>query len=226
MGNKVHPIGFRLGIVTTWKSVWYAKSKDYANYLEQDILVRSYLEKKLQNAGVSSIQIERLAQNARITVKAARPGIIIGRKGSDVEELSKICSKYMKIPVRVNIAEVKKPELDATIVANNVAQQLERRVMYRRAMKRAVQSTMKSGALGIKICVSGRLGGAEIARSEWYREGRVPLHTLRADIDFAISEAMTTYGIIGVKIWIFRGEILKVKHNALDLKEKTEPKAS
>ena len=225
MGNKVHPIGLRLGIVTKWKSVWYAKSKDYANYLEQDILVRSYLEKKLQNAGVSSIQIERLAQNARITVKAARPGIIIGRKGSDAEELSKVCSKYMNIPVRVNIAEVKKPELDATIVANNVAQQLERRVMYRRAMKRAVQSTMKSGALGIKICVSGRLGGAEIARSEWYREGRVPLHTLRADIDFSISEAMTTYGIIGVKIWIFRGEILKVKDDALEQKEKTEPKA-
>ena len=208
MGQKVHPTGIRLGIVKDHNSVWYAGSKQYAQQLVTDIQVREYLEEKLAHASVSRIVIERPAQTARITIHTARPGIVIGKKGEDVEKLRKELSKRMSVPVHINIEEVRKPDLDAKLVAQNVAQQLERRVMFRRAMKRAVQNAMKSGAEGIRIQLSGRLGGAEIARTEWYREGRVPLHTLRADIDYASVRAETTYGTIGVKVWIFRGEVL------------------
>lgn len=206
MGQKVHPVGIRLGIVKNWTSTWYAGGQ-YASYLNVDLKVRSYLEKKLAAAGVSRIQIERPAANARITIHTARPGVIIGKKGGDVDELRQQVSVMMGVPVYISIEEVRKPELDACLVAQSVAQQIERRVMFRRAMKRAVQSAMRQGALGIKITISGRLGGAEIARTEWHREGRVPLHTLRADIDYATAEAKTTYGIIGIKVWIFKGEI-------------------
>jgi len=207
MGQKVNPVGIRLGIVKNWRSVWYADGKEFADKLNEDIAVRKYLHKALAQASVSRIQIERPAQNARITIHTARPGIVIGKKGEDVEKLRAKVSKMMSgIPVHINIEEVKKPELDAQLVADNIAQQLEKRIMFRRAMKRAVQNALKNGAEGVKVCVGGRLGGAEIARSEWYREGRVPLHTFRADIDYATSEALTTYGIIGVKVWIFKGE--------------------
>lgn len=208
MGQKVHPTGIRLGIVKEHTSVWYADRKNYADYLNTDLKVRGYLQDKLKNASVSRIDIARPAQSARITIHTARPGIVIGKKGEDVEKLRQDLTKQMGVPVHINIEEIRKPELDAMLVAQGVAQQLERRVMFRRAMKRAVQSAMRLGAKGIKIQVSGRLGGAEIARSEWYREGRVPLHTLRADIDYATMRAETTYGTIGVKVWIFRGEIL------------------
>src|SRR5690554_4115140 len=208
MGQKVHPIGIRLGIVKEHTSVWYADRKNYANYLNADLEVRAYLLDKLKNASVSRIEIARQAQTARITIHTARPGIVIGKKVEDVEKLRQDLTKKMGVPVHINIEEIRKPELDGLLVAQSVAQQLERRVMFRRAMKRAVQNAMRLGAKGIKIQVGGRLGGAEIARSEWYREGRVPLHTLRADIDYATYEAMTTYGIIGVKVWIFKGEIL------------------
>ncbi len=208
MGQKVHPTGIRLGYIKPWRSVWYANSKDYATQLNEDIKVREYLMKKLAKASVSEVTIERPADNARITIHTARPGIVIGRKGEDVEKLKVEVSKMMGVPVHINIEEIKKPEIDGQLVADGVADQLERRVMFRRAMKRAVQSAMRAGALGVKVRVAGRLGGAEIARAEWYREGRVPLHTLRADIDYATSEAETTYGIIGVKVWIFKGEIL------------------
>lgn len=208
MGQKVHPTGIRLGIVKDHNSVWFADSRDYAKKLVNDIQVRHYLERRLANASVSKIVIERPAQNARITIHTARPGIVIGKKGEDVETLRNHISKMMGIPVHINIEEIRKPDLDAKLVAQNVASQLERRVMFRRAMKRAVQNAMRSGALGVRIQVSGRLGGAEIARKEWYREGRVPLHTLRADIDYANIEAQTTYGILGIKVWIFKGEIL------------------
>lgn len=211
MGQKVHPIGIRLGIVKDWTSKWYADSKSYASTLWSDIQVREYLEKALAQAQVSRIQIERPAQNAVITAHVARPGVVIGKKGGDVERLRNKVSSMMGIPVHLNIEEVRKPELDARLVAINVAQQLERRIMFRRAMKRAVTNALRAGAEGIKICVSGRLGGAEIARSEWYREGRVPLHTFRADIDYALAEAKTTYGIIGVKVWIFKGEVFEAK---------------
>jgi small subunit ribosomal protein S3 len=211
MGQKVNPIGMRLGIIKDWTAKWYAHAKDYADYLNADLKVRDFLEKRLVGAAVSSIQIERPARNARIRIRAARPGVIIGKKGNEVDELRQEVSKLMGVPVNINIEEVRKPELDAKLVAENVAQQLERRVMFRRAMKRAVQNALRSGALGIKISVSGRLGGAEIARTEWYREGRVPLHTLRADIDYGTAIAKTTYGVIGVKVWIFKGEIFK-KH--------------
>jgi small subunit ribosomal protein S3 len=207
MGQKVHPTGVRLGYIKDWRSVWYA-GKDYAEKLHADMAVREYLHKQLEQAAVSRIQIERPAQNARITIFSARPGIIIGKKGEDVERLRQGVSKIMGVPVHINIEEIKKPELDAKLAAEGIAQQLEKRVMFRRAMKRAVQTAMKSGALGVKVCVAGRLGGAEIARTEWVREGRVPLHTLRADIDYATAEALTTYGIIGVKVWIFKGEVL------------------
>lgn len=209
MGQKVHPTGFRLGIVTDWNSKWYAETKDYANYLNNDIQVREYLKKKLQHASVSRIQIQRPAKNARITIYTARPGIVIGKKGEDIERLRKEVSKMMGIPVHINIEEIRKPELDAQLVAESVAQQLEKRIMFRRAMKRAVTNAMRIGAKGIRINVAGRLNGAEIARGEWYREGRVPLHTLRADIDYGLAEALTTYGIIGVKVWIFKGEIFE-----------------
>lgn len=207
MGQKVHPTGIRLGIVKDWNSTWYASSKDYADFLYTDLKVRDFIKTKLKQASVSRVQIERPAKNARITIHTARPGIVIGKKGEDIEKLRKTLSKMMGIPVHVNIEEIRKPELDATLVAQGIAQQLEKRIMFRRAMKRSVQNSMRSGAQGIKINVGGRLNGAEIARSEWYREGRVPLHTLRADIDYGVAEAATTYGIIGVKVWIFKGEV-------------------
>ena len=208
MGRKVHPTGIRLGIVKDHTSVWYAEGEDYANNLHVDLKVRAFIQKKLAQASVSRIDIHRPAQTARITIHTARPGIVIGKKGEDVEALRQEVSKMMGVPVHINIEEIRKPELDAFLVAQNVAQQLERRVQFRRAMKRVMQNAMRLGAEGIKVQVSGRLGGAEIARSESYREGRVPLHTLRADIDYATAEALTTYGILGVKVWIFKGEIL------------------
>ena len=208
MGQKIHPTGIRLGIVKDHTSVWYADKSEYASKLLNDLKVREYLEGQLKNASVSRIEIERPAQNAKITIFTARPGIVIGKKGEDVEKLRNAVSEMMGVPVHINIEEIRKPELDGMLVAQSVASQLERRVMFRRAMKRAVQNAMRLGAKGIKIQVSGRLGGAEIARSEWYREGRVPLHTLRADIDYATYEAHTTYGVIGVKVWIFKGEVL------------------
>lgn len=211
MGQKVHPIGIRLGIVKDWTSKWYADSKDFADTLNMDLKVRDFIQKKLAHASVSRVQIERPANNARITVHTARPGIVIGKKGEDIERLRRSVSQMMEMPVSINIEEIRKPELDAKLVAENVAQQLERRIMFRRAMKRAVQNAMRLGALGIKVRVSGRLNGAEIARTEWYHEGRVPLHTLRADIDYGVVEASTTYGIIGVKVWIFKGEIFDKK---------------
>ncbi len=208
MGQKVHPIGIRLGIVKAHTSVWYADRKTYAEYLLNDLAVREYIRKRLSQASVSRIEIERPAQNARITVYTARPGIVIGKKGEDVERLRGELTRMMGVPVHVNIEEIRKPELDALLAAQNVAQQLERRVQFRRAMRRVIQNAMRLGAEGIKVRVAGRLGGAEIARSEVYHEGRVPLHTLRADIDYATAEAHTTYGIIGVKVWIFKGEVI------------------
>jgi small subunit ribosomal protein S3 len=216
MGQKVNPIGIRLGIVKDWTSKWYADSKDYANNLYIDLKVREFLKKKLAGASVSNIQIERPANNARITIHTARPGIVIGKKGEDIDVLRKAVSKMMNVPVHINIEEIRKPELDAYLVAENIAQQLERRIMFRRAMKRAVTNTMRLGAQGIRINVAGRLNGAEIARTEWYREGRVPLHTLRADIDYGFAEANTTYGIIGVKVWIFKGEVVGRREDAVD----------
>ncbi|MFB3116859.1 MAG: 30S ribosomal protein S3 [Gammaproteobacteria bacterium] len=207
MGQKVHPTGMRLGIVKDWTSTWYANSKDYPNFLHTDLKVREYLQKKLASASVSRIQIERPANNARVIIHTARPGIVIGKKGEDIDRLRIAISNMMGIPAQVSVEEIRKPELDATLVAQNIASQIERRIMFRRAMKRAVTNSMRIGAEGIKINVAGRLNGAEIARSEWYREGRVPLHTLRADIDYGVAEASTTYGIIGIKVWIFKGEI-------------------
>lgn len=207
MGHKVHPIGMRLGIAADWTSKWYADAHHFANFLETDIKVREFLRRKLANASVSRIQIERPARTAHITLHTARPGVVIGKKGEEIEGLRKQVADLMGIPVHINIEEIRKPELDAQLVAEGVAQQLERRIMFRRAMKRAVTNAMRLGAQGIKIHVSGRLGGAEIARSEWYREGRVPLHTLRADIDYGLAEAKTTYGVIGIKVWIFKGEV-------------------
>jgi small subunit ribosomal protein S3 len=208
MGQKVNPTGIRLGIVKDWTSTWYAGTENYADYLNMDMGIREFLRKRLAQASVSRIQISRPAHNAVITVHTARPGIVIGKKGEDIDRLRKEVSERMGIPVSINIEEIRKPELDATLVAESVAQQLERRIMFRRAMKRAVSNSMRIGAEGIKIKVGGRLNGAEIARSEWYREGRVPLHTLRANIDYGTAEANTTYGIIGVKVWIFKGEVI------------------
>lgn len=207
MGQKVHPTGIRLGIVKDWTSKWYADTKNFSDYLYADLTVRSFLQQRLSQASVSRIQIERLAGKANITIHTARPGMVIGKKGEDIEKLRVAVAKMMGIPVHINIEEIRKPELDAYLVAEGVAQQLQRRIMFRRAMKRAVSNSMRLGALGIKINVAGRLNGAEIARKEWYREGRVPLHTLRADIDYGIAEANTTYGVIGVKVWIFKGEV-------------------
>ena len=207
MGQKVHPTGIRLGIVKDWTSRWYADSKNYPVFLIQDLKVREFIKQKLSHASVSRIQINRPANNAQITVHTARPGIVIGKKGEDIDKLKQQVSKMMGVPVKINVEEIRKPELDATLVAEGIAQQLEKRIMYRRAMKRAVTNTMRLGAEGIKINVAGRLNGAEIARAEWYREGRVPLHTLRADIDYGTAEANTTYGIIGIKVWIFKGEV-------------------
>jgi small subunit ribosomal protein S3 len=209
MGQKVHPTGIRLGIVTDWTSKWFAEAKDYADFLNNDLYVRSHLKKKLAQASVSRITIERTAGKANLTIHTARPGLVIGKKGEDIENLRREVAKMMGLNrVHINIEEIRKPELDAQLVAESVAQQLERRIMFRRAMKRAVSNSMRLGALGVKINVAGRLNGAEIARSEWYREGRVPLHTLRADIDYGFAEAMTTYGVIGVKVWIFKGEVI------------------
>mgnify|MGYP000677431012 FL=1 len=210
MGQKVHPTGIRLGIVKDWTSRWYANSQNYPVFLLQDLKVREYIKEKLAHASVSRIQINRPANNAQITVHTARPGIVIGKKGEDIDKLKLEVSKMMGVPVKINVEEIRKPELDATLVAEGVAQQLEKRIMYRRAMKRAVTNTMRLGAEGIKINVAGRLNGAEIARGEWYREGRVPLHTLRADIDYGTAEANTTYGIIGIKVWIFKGEVFDI----------------
>ena len=215
MGQKVNPIGIRLGIIKDWNSKWFA-GKRYAEFLIQDIKLRNELKNKLMSAAVSKILIERPANNAVVTILTARPGVIIGKKGGGIEALRQEISARLGVPVHLNIEEIKKPELDSTLVAEGIAQQLEQRVMFRRAMKRAVTSALKSGAKGIKICVSGRLGGAEIARSEWYREGRVPLHTFRADIDYGTAESKTTYGIIGVKVWIFKGEILPQKKRSTD----------
>jgi small subunit ribosomal protein S3 len=208
MGQKVHPTGIRLGIVKDHTSIWYADNKNYAKQLITDLEARAYISKVLDSASVSRIVIERPAQTARITIHTARPGVVIGKKGEDVDKLRKELTRRMGVPVHINIEEIRKPDLDAKLVAQNVAQQLERRVMFRRAMKRVVQNAMRQGAEGIKVQIGGRLGGAEIARSEWYREGRVPLHTLRADIDYATYEAKTTYGILGVKVWIFKGEVI------------------
>ncbi|OGT53729.1 MAG: 30S ribosomal protein S3 [Gammaproteobacteria bacterium RIFCSPHIGHO2_12_FULL_42_13] len=210
MGQKVNPTGIRLGITEKWKSMWFAKG-EYADYLNADLKVRAYLTKKLAAAAVSRIQIDRPARNAKISVYAARPGAIIGKKGSDVDTLRKEVSKIMNVPVHITIEEIRKPELDAKLVAESIAQQLEKRIMFRRAMKKAMQSAMRHGAQGVKVHLSGRLGGAEIARAEWAREGRVPLHTFRADIDYATAIAKTTYGIIGVKVWIYKGEIFPVE---------------
>lgn len=215
MGQKVHPKGIRLGIVEDWNSKWYADG-NYADLLNQDITARKYLKNKLMQAAVSRILIERPAKNARITIFSARPGVIIGKKGGGVEGIKHEMTKLLGVPVHVNIEEIRKPEVESILVAESVAQQLENRVMFRRAMKRAVSSALKAGAKGIKICVSGRLGGAEIARSEWYREGRVPLHTFRANVDYGTAQAKTTYGIIGVKVWIFKGEVLPQKKKVDD----------
>jgi small subunit ribosomal protein S3 len=211
MGQKVHPTGIRLGIVKKHTSTWYAEGKRYSENLLVDLEVREYIKKRLAAASVSRVEIERPAQTAKVTVFTARPGIVIGKKGEDVETLRRELARRMGVPVQVNIEEIRKPDLDAKLVADSVAAQLERRVMFRRAMKRAVQNAMRQGAEGIKIQVGGRLGGAEIARSEWYREGRVPLHTLRADIDYSTAEANTTYGIFGIKVWVFKGEILSLE---------------
>jgi small subunit ribosomal protein S3 len=210
MGQKVHPVGIRLGITKEWTSRWYANSQTFPDYVEQDHRVREFLRHKLKEASVSRIHIERPAKKANITIHTARPGIVIGKKGEDIEKLRGDVAKLLRMPlhdVRLNISEIRKPELDAYLVAEGIAQQLERRVQFRRAMRRAVTNTMRIGAEGIKVRVSGRLNGAEIARSEWYREGRVPLHTFRADIDYGLAEAKTTYGVIGVKVWVFRGEV-------------------
>jgi small subunit ribosomal protein S3 len=209
MGQKVNPIGLRLGINRTWDSRWYAARGTYAKLLHEDIEIRDYLRLRLAQAGISRIIIERPAKKARVTIHTARPGVVIGKKGADIEVIRKDLSKMTGSEVHLNIVEIRKPEIDAQLVAENIAQQLERRVAFRRAMKRAVQSAMRLGAEGIRITCSGRLGGAEIARTEWYREGRVPLHTLRADVDYGVGTAKTTYGTCGVKVWIFKGEILE-----------------
>ncbi len=214
MGQKIHPAGFRLAVTRDWSSRWYANSKNFAGMLNEDVRVREYLRKKLKHASVGRILIERPAKNARVTVFSARPGVVIGKKGEEIDNLRGALQKIMGVPVHVSIEEIRKPELDAQLIADSITQQLEKRIMFRRAMKRAMQNAMRLGAQGIKIMSSGRLNGAEIARREWYREGRVPLHTLRADIDYATSEALTTYGLIGVKVWVFKGEILNRQEQA------------
>ena len=216
MGQKVNPIGMRLQVNRTWDSRWFAESKDYGNLLLEDLRMREFIHKEAKQAGVSRVIIERPHKKCRVTIHTARPGVIIGKKGADIETLRKKLTVFTKSELHLNIVEVRKPELDAQLVAESIAQQMERRVSFRRAMKRGVQNAMRMGALGIRVNVAGRLGGAEIARTEWYREGRVPLHTLRADIDYALSEAETPYGIIGVKVWIFKGEILEHDPQAHD----------
>lgn len=230
MGQKVHPIGIRLGISSDWNSTWYAGNEDYANYLNDDIKVREYLRKELAHASVSKIHIDRPAKSVIITVHSARPGIVIGKKGEDVERIRRVIAPMLGLNinnVKINIAEIRKPELDAQLVAESVAQQLERRVMFRRAMKRVLTNTMRLGAQGVKISVSGRLNGAEIARREWYHDGRVPLHTLRADIDYGVAEAHTTYGVIGIKVWICNGEVFDLEDKRAKGKptENTQQKA-
>lgn len=206
MGQKIHPVGFRLAVTRDWSSKWFASSKAFPSMLREDIAVRDFLKKKLAHASVGRVVIERPAKNARVTVYSARPGVVIGKKGEDIESLKSELQRRMGVPVHVSIEEIRKPEIDAQLIADSIAQQLEKRIMFRRAMKRSMQNAMRLGAQGIKIMSSGRLNGAEIARTEWYREGRVPLHTLRAEIDYATSEAKTTYGIIGIKVWVFKGE--------------------
>ncbi len=219
MGQKVHPIGIRLGISKPWNARWYAEKGDFADQLIKDIKVRTYLKKELANASVSKIDIERPAKNARVTIHTARPGIVIGKKGEDIERLKQTVSKMMGVPTHVNVAEIRKPELDADLIAQGIASQLERRIMFRRAMKRAVGSAMRLGALGIKVSVGGRLNGAEIARTEWYREGRVPLHTFRANVDYAMGKAYTTYGVLGIKVWVYKGDVFDL-HAAQEQEQK------
>jgi len=221
MGQKIHPTGFRLSVSRNWASRWYASNRDFAGMLAEDIKVREYLKAKLKNAAVSRVLIERPAKNARITIFSARPGVVIRKKGEDIETLKRELASRLGVPVSVNIEEVRKPEIDAQLIADSITQQLEKRIMFRRAMKRAMQNAMRLGAQGIKIMSAGRLNGIEIARTEWYREGRVPLHTLRADIDYATSEAKTTYGIIGVKVWVYKGDTL----GRNDLPAAAEPRA-
>ncbi len=221
MGQKVHPTGIRLGIVKQHTSKWYANTKEYADLLNKDLEIRDYLKKRLSRASVSRIQIERPAKNANIIIHTARPGLVIGKKGEDIDALRGEVSRRMGIPVHISVEEIRKPELDAQLVAEGITQQLERRVMFRRAMKRSVQTSMRLGAGGIKVSIAGRLNGAEIARSEWYREGRVPLHTLRADIDYGFAEANTTYGVIGVKVWIFKGEVFEGMEEQPEAKRNT-----
>ncbi len=221
MGQKVHPIGIRLGISKQHNSKWYAERGQFADNLVKDIKVRDYLYKQLKHASISKIEIERPAKNARITIHSARPGIVIGKKGEDIEKLKNTLSKMMGLPTHVNVNEIRKPELDARLVAEGIASQLERRIMFRRAMKRAVSSAMRLGALGIRVAVAGRLNGAEIARTEWYREGQVPLHTLRADIDYSMAKAYTTYGVIGIKVWIYKGEVFDLENHVSDADKKS-----
>jgi small subunit ribosomal protein S3 len=220
MGQKIHPTGFRLPVTRNWSSRWYASNKNFATMLAEDLKVRDYLKGRLKNAAVSRILIERPAKNARITIFSARPGVVIGKKGEDIENLKAELTRRLGVPVAVNIEEVRKPEIDAQLIADSITQQLEKRIMFRRAMKRAMQNAMRLGAQGIKLMSAGRLNGIEIARTEWYREGRVPLHTLKADIDYGFSEAKTTYGVIGVKCWIYKGEIFPQK------KRETQPGAA
>ncbi|GJL82774.1 MAG: 30S ribosomal protein S3 [marine bacterium B5-7] len=209
MGQKVHPNGFRLGVIRDWDTKWYAKGREYARKLVSDQKVREHIQTKLRNAAISKIQLDRFGDNLNVKIFTARPGIVIGKKGEDIEKLRRVLSRMNGAPVQISVEEIRKPELDATLVAENICQQLEKRIMFRRAMKRAVQNSMRLGAQGVKVMVGGRLNGAEIARTEWYREGRVPLHTLRADVDYGFAEAHTTYGVIGVKVWIFKGEIFE-----------------
>jgi len=219
MGQKINPIGLRLQVNRTWDSRWFADGAEYGKLLHEDLAIRDYIRKHVAQAGISRVVIERPHKKCRVTIHAARPGVIIGKKGADIETLRKALGQFTKSELHLNIVEVRKPEIDAQLVAENIAQQLERRVSFRRAMKRAVQNAMRMGALGIRINVGGRLGGAEIARTEWYREGRVPLHTLRADIDYALAEAKTAYGIIGIKVWIFKGEIMEHDPQARDRRQ-------
>jgi small subunit ribosomal protein S3 len=227
MGQKVNPLGIRLGITRDWVSKWYASKKQFPSLVHTDFRVREFLKKKLADASVSRVQIERAAKRVSITIQTARPGIVIGKKGEDIEKLRGETAQLLGLPVldvRLNIAEIRKPELDAQLVAEGIAQQIEKRVMFRRAMKRAVMSTMRSGALGVKVRLSGRLNGSEIARTEWAREGRIPLHTFRADIDYGLAEARTTYGVIGVKVWIFKGEVFD--QSAEQVTEEAAPAAA
>jgi small subunit ribosomal protein S3 len=225
MGQKIHPTGFRLALNKNWASRWYANNKNFSGMLLEDVKVRDFLKEKLGHAAVSRVVIERPAKNARITIFSARPGVVIGKKGEDIESLKAQLQKMLGVPVHVNIEEVRKPELDAQLIADSIAQQLQKRIMFRRAMKRAITNAMRLGAQGIKIMSAGRLNGIEIARTEWYREGRVPLHTMRADIDYGFAEAKTTYGVIGIKVWVFKGEIMAKTDPAQIVADATAPAA-